>query len=288
MGFIISNIKYGNLIPDEDYFFEQDNIYCVADGITRDPNIPNNVKLKTIEEALKYYPNPSGATLAAKTFCNSFAKFLPGKLSYSENIIKEAFIYSNQQINKINEKYIRKCDYLVNDYYGCVAVGLAIKNNFLYWGIISDCGLSVYDEKFNLKFKNPDYMMGFSNYTIPEIKEKNLDWIKDSECRVIVRKDYRNQPNKFVNGTLVSYGALTGEKSSIPFIHTGKILLNQGDYVFLYSDGFENLMQNENFINHLLNNFKNDEKIIEYAQQLAKGNYNKYGKERTLIKIKIN
>ncbi len=288
MGFIIKNIKYGNLIPDEDCFLEKDNIYCVADGITRDPNIPKSIKPKTIEEALKYYPNPSGAALAAKTFCNSFAEFLSNKCDYSENIIKDAFIYSNHQINKINERYIKKCDYLVNDYYGCVAVGTVIKSNYLYWGIISDCGLSIYDKEFNLKFKNSDYMIGFSNYSIPEIKEKNLDWIKDPECRVIVRRDYRNQPNKFVNGNLVSYGALTGEESAIPFIHTGKILLNKGDYIFLYSDGFGNLMQNKKFINFLLKNFENDEKIIDYAEQFAKENYNKYGRERTLIKIKIN
>jgi serine/threonine protein phosphatase PrpC len=282
MGIIIDNIKYGHLMPQEDYFLEKENIFCVADGITRDPIIPEGIETKTLEEALKYYPNPSGAAMAAETFCSSFVEFLRNKTNISQVDIKEAFVYANEKIKALNSKYIKECDYLTNDFYGCVASGVVFENGKMFWGVITDCAIAVYDKNFKIKFKTPNYMTDFSNYSIPEIVEKKLDWIKDPECRQIVRRDYRNASDK-----IASYGALTGEETALSYIHTGEVDIDSGDYIFLYSDGFENLMNDDIFIQYLLLNFEDDEKIIGYAQRFAKEDYNKYGKERTLIKIKI-
>lgn len=40
IGFTLANNKYGHLMPEEDSFLYKDDIFCVADGITRDPTSP--------------------------------------------------------------------------------------------------------------------------------------------------------------------------------------------------------------------------------------------------------
>lgn len=45
-------------------------------------------------------------------------------------------ILANENIRKLNEKYILKCDYLQNDYYGTVASAAFIKDHILYYSYI--------------------------------------------------------------------------------------------------------------------------------------------------------
>lgn len=286
MGFTIDNNKYGHLLPKEDYFLQTDNIFCIADGITRDPVIPEGIITNTEEEKLEYYPNPSGASMAARAFCEAFIQFLNDKNMITEQDIKNAFIYANQKIKELNDYYIKNCDYLTQDYYACVASGCVIIDKKLYWGCICDCGIAIYDKNLKLKFRTADYMSNFNNYKMPEFAEKGLNWEED-ECRQIIRKYYRNKPNKIVDNVLVSYGAITGEKEAEEFINIGKVELESDDVVILYSDGFEKAIYNENFIRYLFDNFDYDDKIIEYSKKMGDKEYNNYGKERTLIKVKV-
>ena len=63
--------------------------------------------------------------LAAKEVTDTF------KNDFKQNL-KETMILANENIRKFNEKYILKCDYLQNDYYGTVAAAAFIKNHILH------------------------------------------------------------------------------------------------------------------------------------------------------------
>lgn len=289
MGFIIDNSKYGHLMPQEDYFIESDNIFCVADGVTRDSLILKEKENPTMEEQMEHYPNPSGASLAAETFCKSFVQFLKDKSVKSEESIREAFIFANNQIKILNDKYIKERDYQTNEYYSCVAVGCAIVDRHLFWGAICDCGIAVYDGNLNLKFRTPDYMADFYNYGVPDITRTTgfNTKVKVHEYRKVKRQYYQNKI-KMIDGRLVSYGVLNGEQGAEDFINVGKLELECGDIVLLYSDGFEGAVYNIDFMKYLIANFNDNNKIIEYSKKLSNDDYNKYGKERTLIKYKID
>lgn len=83
------------------------------------------------------------------------------------------------------------------------------------------------------------------------------------------------------DGKCVSYGAITGEKDATAFIRTGTFKLSKGDFVVVYSDGFNNFLQNDCFIRNLLNFDKR--KFENYINKLSQSNYEKYGKEKTLV-----
>lgn len=95
--------KY-NLKPvAEDYFVVQDNIFCVADGVTRDSiygeAIPYPKNKQEVENWVRVYPNPSGAYEAAKICADSFVKYVSeSKLKINENTIMEIAKKTNQEI----------------------------------------------------------------------------------------------------------------------------------------------------------------------------------------------
>ena len=108
-----------------------------------------------------------------------------------------------------------------------------------------------------------------------------------SEYRKIIRSEYRNNVKKIYNNKCVSYGALTGEKVATEFINFGEIKLNKGDLVVFYSDGFEATVKRKKFFQTI---YQKDESLVDqyfipYTLSLAKLDYHKFGRERTLIAI---
>lgn len=180
----------------------------------------------------------------------------------------------------MNDKYIYKCDYLQNDYYGAVASCIQIKGNILNYAYICDCGVIVYDMVGNIKFQTVDDKELYSD---PFIKKIEIPW-NLPEARVIVRRDYRNNLNNIQNGKCVSYGALTGEEPATTFIRYGKLQLSKGDIILLYTDGFKNFLHNPEFIS-LLSDFEK-EKFENYINTKSLSNYDEYGKEKTLVLFK--
>jgi len=109
--------KYGKLKPAEDSFLCQKNIFCVADGITRDPTTPIDFGNLSKEELLKNYPNPSPAKIAADLCCQSFIKYCQKNPDP-----KSALVFANEKIKELNHKKNPYPDYLVNDFWACTAV----------------------------------------------------------------------------------------------------------------------------------------------------------------------
>ena len=267
------NVKTINCnFPIEDQFYADDIQAIVADGITRDPIGVLDLSSCSFEEMLQKYPRPSGAELAAKEIVTTFSK--------NSGSLKERLIKCNNSVKKLNDKYIKKCDYLQNDYYGAVASCVSIKNDILYYAYICDCGVIVYNELGEVRFQTRnDKQQDSDKY----IKNIGIPW-NLPESRVIIRRDYRNNLDNIVNGKCVSYGALTGEKQVEEFIRIGSLSLNKGDIIVVYSDGFMNFLHDNSFINHILN-FNKDE-FEQYVEKKSNTDYDKYGKEKTIVLLK--
>lgn len=269
------NVKtIGFNFPVEDQYYADETTAIVADGITRDPIGITDFSSATPKQFVEKYPRPSGASLAAKEICDTFSK--------EDGTLKEKLIKCNHSVKKLNEKYISKCDFLENDYYGAVASCIRIYDDLLDYAYICDCGVIVYDSLGNIKFQTTDDKKLYSDFYIDMIK---TDWSLP-EKRVIVRKDFRNNLNNIQDGKCVSYGVLTGEDSASYFIKSGQIKLEKNDIVVVYSDGFSEFLHVQEFISLILN-FQ-QEKFEEYINMKSKEDYNKYGKEKTLVLFKNN
>lgn len=267
------NIKTLNCnFPIEDQYYADNTSAIVADGITRDPVGIFDLSEISFEEMLKLYPRPSGAELAAKTIIETFSK--------SEGCLLEKLTICNQEVKKLNDLHISRCDYLQNDYYGAVASCINIEGNKLHYAYICDCGVIVYDKDGKIKFQTEDDKELYSD---PYINQIGIPW-NLPDARVIIRRDYRNNLGNIQDKHCVSYGALTGEEDAISFIRTGTIDLENTDTVVIYSDGFTNLLQLPEFIKLVINFDSNN--FEEYIEKISKSNYEKYGKEKTLLIMK--
>lgn len=264
------NVKTrGFEFPIEDQFYTSETEAIVVDGITRDPIGISDLSTCSPEDFLKKYPRPSGAELAAKVICDTFSK--------TNGSLMEKLIKCNESVKKLNNKYILKCDYLENDYYGAVASCISIENNILNYAYVCDSGIIVYDRLGNTKFQTSDDKKLYSD---PYINKIGIPW-NLPESRVIIRRDYRNNLSNIQDNKCVSYGAITGEKSVIEFIKTEQFELSDGDIIVVYSDGFTNFLHDKYFISQILY-FEKDE-FERYIETKSKSDYEKYGKEKTLI-----
>jgi len=90
--------------PVEDQYYANEKEGIVADGITRDPIGVKDLKLCSFKEMVKKYPRPSGAFLAAKEIVDTFAMV--------DGTPNKKLIKYNKQVKKLNDKYIKKCDYV--------------------------------------------------------------------------------------------------------------------------------------------------------------------------------
>lgn len=261
-------------MPEEDALQYSESVFAVGDGITRDPLTELGLDSHTIEELLSFYPNPSGAKWAADLF--TFVFVSEAKISS----VREAFIRANTQIAKLNAEYIPKVDYLINDYFGCVASGGVIQDNTLHWGVIGDCGILVFSTEGDLLFRTPNSVESFERF----IQEGKIvfKW-ETKEGRKLVRSQYRNRPDQIIDGQCASYGALTGEPAAEAFLYTGEYKLSTGDIVIFYSDGFEATILHPNFFK-TIQDFQNiDINLKSFSQKLAQESPEVYGRERTLI-----
>lgn len=269
-----SNIrKPSDIFPIEDQYYASENEAIVADGITRDPIGISDFSTCSQSEFFEKYPNPSGAELAAKDICETF--------STATGSLIERLIRCNDSIRNLNNQYILNCDYLENDYYGAVASCISIKNTILDYAYICDCGVIIYDLFGNIKFQTEDDKELYSD---PFINKIGIPW-NLPEARIIVRRDYRNNPDNVFDGKCISYGAITGENNAINFIKSGQVQLSNGDIVLVYSDGFNKFLHDKEFILHILNFNKND--FESYVNLKSQNDYDQYGKEKTLVVFKI-
>lgn len=256
----------------EDYFKVENEIFCVADGVTRDTiygeAVPYPKNEEEVKKWIKEYPNPSGAYEAAKICAEKFVEYVSKipKENFTKEIIKDIANQVNQDIGKINES--RTIDYQKEDYYCCEAVGGIIVKDRLYCFSIGDCHITTFDENYHSLFTTINNHKQFEDY-LDNIycKQHLFDWNKP-EDRIMVRREYRNKPDKKYQGKDISFGALSGEKEAEYYIDTYEIDLSKVKYICAYSDGCEPIFENKESIR----------KIIQNPDDLKNE-----GKERTLV-----
>lgn len=256
----------------EDYYKINGLSFCVADGVTRD-NIKGEAVIypETKEEAeywVATYPNPSGAFDSAKIVCDTFISEIA---KYAENEISEKTIMTvakqcNKALKPLNAN--RKIDYLKEDYYCCEGVGGKIAGNYLYCFSLGDCHITLLDENYNIVFTTINNHKQFEDF-LNNIYSKNHEFNWDNpKYRVMVRKDYRNNPSKKYEGKDISFGAFSGEDTAEYYINTYKVDLSNVKYICAYSDGCEPFFENQTSIGNLIENLDSLKNT---------------GKERTLI-----
>ena len=250
--------KYGIVFPEEDCLFVNKNIFCIADGVTRDL-IGGEIKPypKTREEAeyiANHYPNPSGAYQASKIIVNSFVEYIK-ELSInneiSENLIRDAIKKTNEKVWEINKG--RNIDYVGEDLYCSEAVGGVILDDFLYCFGIGDCFVKAYDDNFNEIFSTENDHEWMERFENDYLKSGEYNWM-NPKYRLLIRSALRNNYIITYKGEKVGYGALTGEERALEFVKIYRVSLNNVKYIVAFSDGslpyFENVIEAKKTLNN--------------------------------------
>ncbi len=241
-GFTVENwrLKLFKHPVEDSYSIDSKNkILAVSDGVTRDP-AEHLSKLKVVLQ----YPNPSPAKISADIFTQTFPLVLK---DYNENnkeekAIRSAFEEANKRIGKWNNQNMQNPDYVTRDFAGCVASGTLGKNELIYWGYLTDCGVAIFEDNGNLRFRTenqgPDK---HDEYIWKDERLRKIGWV-NPEARRIVRRDYRNNPSE-----LHSFGVLTGEETAMHYVRTGTNELKPNEYLIVYTDGLESTIFSNDF-----------------------------------------
>lgn len=264
--------------PNEDYCLVSVKypIFAVADGVSRDRNSDGS------------YPNPSGARLVAEEFCREVIKYsesLSGAMS--EFCIRKAIDRANQQIRLLNVRHgiLEKLDYWINDYFGTCGVVAAIDKDTLYYGYVGDCGLMVFNQYGSLKH------VSVNDIAPLEVIRDSKKFFSKKDRALFWRKYLRNKPK----ADYLTYGTLTGESVVSHYYHIGKLKLQKGDSIILYSDGFLRFIKMQDF-RQLFRIFKGEElekRVRDFVNQEIKKNPGKettelFGDDKTLIAILLS
>ncbi|RMD66207.1 hypothetical protein D6817_04575 [Candidatus Pacearchaeota archaeon] len=251
-GFIATNKKKKlALIPTEDSFsIDSEGIFAVADGVTRDPYefLPNTRTLKGKIKFALSYPRPSPAKIASEIFTQTFPEVLRDyePANRDEKAIRDAFKEANRRIGEWNAQHIPNPDYLLRDFAGCVAAGTHLYQGSVYLGFIADCGVAIFDNKGNVKFRTenqgPDK---FGKHVWQDPRLQEIGW-ENPEARRIVRRDYRNNPSEEH-----SFGVLTGEENAMHYVRTARQYIHPGEFMIVYTDGLEPIIFSGEFADKL-------------------------------------
>jgi hypothetical protein len=248
-------------------------IFVVSDGVTLELDKEGN------------YPKSSGAGKVAKIFCEAIIKEAEKKYgNFTVPDLKKIFCVANSKVseyNKASNRIKSKLNYWDLDLFAATASLAVIKDKIVYWASICDSFVFHFKKDGTIGFKNPDCW---------DILRKNLpkNWLEipEAERKRIVRKIYRNGINK--NGRPIGYGVITGEKEAEKYLFFGKLAVEEGDVIMIFTDGFENYIKIKHFIELFLKWPKNIEsKFKRITKQKSIENPNDFGRERTIIAVKV-
>jgi len=259
-------IKF-NRKPNEDFFLisKKQPVFALADGVTQ----------SRFDDGK--YAYPAGARVAAQIFCQSVVEYIEKNFGQKEGkkIIAEAFDFANQRIWELNknEGIIEKLDYLVYDYFDTVGIAGLLAEGKLFYGYVGDCGLAVFDKNDELKFQTEDRVEPAKKRA--KLIYKNWDELDRNERTKILHRDFRNTPSG------LGYGSFTGEPGVKRYYQINSLVLNLGDLVVFYSDGFVEYLKFPEFIKILRK--ENKKFLDDFTSKKAKEDYERFGTDRTLI-----
>ena len=113
------------------------------------------------------------------------------------------------------------------------------------------------------------------------------EWKEGSDKEKVIKRhrDYRNA----VDGDkLIGYGVANGQENAIKYLKTGVAKLEKGNTVLIYTDGVENYIDIEEFVNIMSSWPKNiEQKIKGLVNKKSSEDSSKYGREKTLIAVRV-
>ncbi len=261
------------LHPKEDYYKISSRypIYAIADGVTLEKNNQG------------IYPDPSGAAEVAGLFCATVVYSL--KKYYDKEQppdMKKVFYDANHVIAEYNKNHDRSfatSNFWDNDLYATCAVYACIYNNVVYWASIGDCLIS-HLRKGVCVFTSPNQMRPIVN-SLPD------EWASYSkqEVKKLIRSTYRNSLDE--QGVITGYGSATGENNAEHYLQSDTFSLTTGDKVILYSDGFEAYFTHHEWISLLASDHCTQGSISTMTKHYEAIDPDTYGREKTIISIKV-
>lgn len=236
---------------DCDSFHQNDNRFCVADGITRDLTNGDEFKLpRNAKDALKFllnYPQLSELRAVANTCTTIFT-------SSNKTELKELLEQINISIRFYNDTFLRgQGQYLGRNNFGVTAAGGIIDNNRLKGFNIGDSNIILLDKFCDTIAKTKD--------DVKDNKEKREKYIIEEHYPEIDNIDVLWHNNEFrswyretfINTSAVgSFGALNGDEEALDHINYYDFDLNRVHFILSYTDGFEETMENKNKTYQLL------------------------------------
>lgn len=216
-------------------------IFAVADGIT----------WRGSGEDEFPFPSP------AKEVADIFTSFLNEEILNEEiktknplSFIENYFYQTNLKIKDYNKKRLgeKEINYWEIDYAHLSALLGIVKDNFLYYGLIGDNFVFVFDKDGNLKHQSKKIDYFHRHYPNQELIEKLKKQIekekrKPQDGESLGRKYFRNKLDE--NGLPYGYGVLTGEESALNYLIYESIPLEQDDIIILATDGFLPFIEDE-------------------------------------------
>ena len=101
---------------------------------------------------------------------------------------------------------------------------------------------------------------------------------------------FDNEMNhKFTStGSCDPYAVINGESRMVNFTESGVRNVDQGDKLFLYTDGFEHYFNHEQFL-QFFTEWRDglQEQVRNFSQKIAQEKPKKFGHERSLIAIRV-
>ncbi|MFA5052052.1 MAG: hypothetical protein WC544_03265 [Patescibacteria group bacterium] len=272
---VISLAKTGNNvrkifkgIPPEDFAYTYGGTFAVCDGVT----------------LLHYhpYPNPSPAArvarIAAKTLVRSMRSRFKGV-----HTVRQAFIKANAAVGEYNRRIgltPRTVNFLTKQYAATVCAYGRVKGGILYWGQLNDCGMMVIDMKGNIVINKMLDRGPVDAYVKFIRRVRGFTELSPEEHRYF-RKEVVNNTRLFFRGERIRWGVMTGETRAALFLQAGRIRLQPGWNVVVYSDGMIPLLGLPAF-RKLISRHASQKELVSFMKRKERAG-RPYRSERTMI-----
>jgi len=269
----IKQASFKNPHPQEDFFLisQKYPIFVVADGVSLNFDKDSD------------YPKKSGAGEVAKIFCEVVIREAEKKYdNFSEKNLEEIFDIGNKAVLEYNvSRGVTKStiNYWNADLFSATTAFLLIKDGDAYWWSLCDSGVLMFDKKGRKIFSSPAGWVTFERN-----KPENWDSMSEKQKIGTLHKDYRNGLGR--KGEPMGYGVVDGEETARFYLNTGVLDAGTDNLIFVYTDGFENYFNLDQFID-IFKLWPSDlsTKLEDFISEKSKTDPKKYGSEKTLIAI---
>lgn len=189
--------------PNEDLalYNEKAHIGMLLDGVSRDK-----------ENGM--YPVPSPSAVATKLFSDEVQKLGDHHKEIGLGVMEEIVFGANQKLNEYNEQLQHRFPA------GTVGIVFSIYGDLFHYAYIGDCYAAV--------------IRGDARRIFTECQTCNVMKHKKEYTSDEIRFDICNHVSH-----PCGYGVWDGNPGAMDFVKYGTIKINEGDVIFLYSDGLE-------------------------------------------------